>query len=282
MENSKICLIGYGYWGKILHKNILNLGLGEVKIVDEVLGNMNEITDSYDYYFVATPFTSHIEVLNKLSKFRNKKIWCEKPLAPDLSSLEKIYNKLSARNNNLFVDWVYLYNPAVDYLSEKIKNKGIKQIILNRTNDGPIRNDCTSIWDLSSHDLSIILEIFRDSFDKFCWNEFSIKTHEEVGSNVSWTYSNGTQIIINSSWQHQKKNRVSIFITDDDEIIVFDDIKKTVSSSKGDVVDFSEHQSPLEMAMEFFINSEDFSHNRWITENITSMIENATQKEIEQ
>ena len=52
MKDSKICLIGYGYWGKILHKNILNLGLGEVKIVDEVLGNMDEINDTYDYYFV--------------------------------------------------------------------------------------------------------------------------------------------------------------------------------------------------------------------------------------
>ena len=278
MENSKICLIGYGYWGKILHKNILNLGIGEVKIVDEVLGNIEEINDTYDYYFVATPFTSHIDILNKLSKFRNKKIWCEKPLASDAYSVEKIYNKLEARNNKLFIDWVYLYNPALDYLSEKIKNRGIKQVILNRTNDGPVRTDCTSIWDLSSHDLSIILKIFGDSFDRFSWNEFSIKTHEDIGSNVSWTYSNGTQIIINSSWQHRKKNRVSIFITDDDEIIVFDDIKKTVSSSKGDVVDFTENKSPLENAMEFFIESEDFSNNRWVTENITSLIENTNTK----
>jgi predicted dehydrogenase len=272
MRDSKICLIGYGYWGKILHKNLLNLGLGEVKIVDEVLGNINEINDTYDYYFVATPFTSHVDVLNKLSKFKNKRIWCEKPLASNSSEVDKIYKKMQSRGNLLFVDWVYLYNPAVQYLSERLEGKGIKQVILNRTNDGPVRTDCSSIWDLSSHDLSILLKIFGNSIQDFCWNEFSLKTHEKMGSNVSWTYSDGTQVIINSSWQHQKKNRVSIFITDEDEIIVFDDIKKSVTSSNGEIKDFSEERSPLEIAIEFFVESDDFSHNQWITERITSII----------
>jgi predicted dehydrogenase len=272
MRDSKICLIGYGYWGKILHKNLLNLGLVEVKIVDEVLGNINEINDTYDYYFVATPFTSHVDVLNKLSKFKNKRIWCEKPLASNSSEVDKIYKKMQSRGNLLFVDWVYLYNPAVQYLSERLEGKGIKQVILNRTNDGPVRTDCSSIWDLSSHDLSILLKIFGNSIQDFCWNEFSLKTHEKMGSNVSWTYSDGTQVIINSSWQHQKKNRVSIFITDEDEIIVFDDIKKSVTSSNGEIKDFSEERSPLEIAIEFFVESDDFSHNQWITERITSII----------
>tara|TARA_Y100001972_G_C7658325_1_gene331719 strand:- start:769 stop:1605 length:837 start_codon:yes stop_codon:yes gene_type:complete len=270
--NNKICLIGYGYWGKILHKNLISMGVGEIKIIDEVLGNIGDLNDGYDYYFIATPFTSHIEVLDKLSDFRNKKIWCEKPLDSHLSEVNRIYKKLHSRGNKLFIDWVYTFNPAIVYLKDKLRQKKIKQVILNRTNDGPVRTDCNSIWDLSSHDLSILLKIFENQKFNFNWNEFSLKTHESIGSNVSWAYSKGTQVLINSSWQHKKKNRVSIFITDDDEIIVFDDIKKTVTSSTGEIKDFSLDKSPLEIAIEYFINSNDFSSNEDLTKNITKMI----------
>lgn len=278
MANPKICLIGYGYWGKILHKNLINLAYTDVTIVDEVLGNAEKIGDNFDYYFVATPFTTHLSVLTKLSKFSNKKIWCEKPLASTFEEVQSIYKKLGSKNNKLFVDWVYLYNPAIHYIKETISGKRIKQIVLNRTNEGPVRTDCSSIWDLSSHDLSIIFQILGFDEREFNWYEFSLKTNEDFGSNLSWSYQKGTQIIINSSWQHQMKNRVSIFITEHDEIIIFDDIKKTVTLSNGEVQDFTEAESPLENAIKEFLGSEDFSYNRKMTEQITLQITNKTKK----
>ena len=272
MRIEKICLIGYGYWGKILHRNLTNLGFVNVKILDEILDNMDELTGDFDYYFVVTPFTSHVDVLEKISKFRSKKVWCEKPLAESYQDVNRIYKKMSARDNMLFVDWVYLYNPAINFVKELSKDKKIKQVILNRTNDGPVRTDCSSIWDLSSHDLSITFKIFGYRENFFNWNEFSLKTHEVSGSNISWTYRNGTQIIINSSWQHQTKNRVSVFITEDDDMIIFDDIKKNVTylkDGKAEVTSFSDCKSPLESALEFFFSSEDFSENKKMTEQIT-------------
>ena len=37
----KICLIGYGYWGKIIHKNLMSLGYEDVKIINGIkaIGN---------------------------------------------------------------------------------------------------------------------------------------------------------------------------------------------------------------------------------------------------
>ena len=32
----------------------------------------------------------------------------------------------------------------------------------------------------------------------FTWNEFSVKSNEEFGSNISWYYKGGLQVIINS------------------------------------------------------------------------------------
>ena len=247
-KEAKICLIGHGYWGKILHKNLINLGFKNIKVLDQVLGNMGDLDNKDDYYFIATPFTTHLEILDKLSNFHDKKIWCEKPLSSDIETVNSIYKKLKAKGNNLLVDWVYTFNPAVHYIKDILKGKGVKQIILNRTNDGPVRTDCNSIWDLSSHDVSMLYTIFGIDKDfGVDWSEFSIKTHENFGSNISWSYNSGMQIIINSSWQHQHQNRISLFITVDDQIIVFDDIQKKVVLETGEVINFNEFQAPLEI-----------------------------------
>ena len=273
-SNPKICLIGYGYWGKILHKNLISMGYSDIKIIDIVLDNFNELTNEYEMYFVVTPFTTHIEILTKLSEFSNKKIWCEKPLVESYSQAQELYNKLEKNHNHLFVDWVYTFNPCVDKIRKIVTKKKIKQVILNRTNDGPKRFDTNSIHDLSSHDLSILYHVFgRSNFD-FTWNEFSVKSNEEFGSNISWYYKNGLQVIINSSWQHKTKNRVSLFITEDDEIIVFDDVKKTIVTSRG-LEDFSEYPSPLQLAIKHFVVSSEFENNKELTLKITKNLENA-------
>jgi hypothetical protein len=113
----------------------------------------------------------------------------------------------------------------------------------------------------------------QTNFD-FTWNEFSIKSNEEFGSNISWYYKDGLQGIINSSWQHKTKNRVALFITEDDEIIVFDDVKKTIVSSKG-LEDLSNTKSPLHLAMNYFFESDNFTENKNITLKITNNLDHA-------
>lgn len=271
---NKICIIGYGYWGKIIHKNLISVGYSNIKIIDILLDNFSELDDSYTHYFVITPFTSHYKILEIISQYKNKKIWCEKPLTQSLVDANKIYSMVHKNNNKLFIDWIYTFNPCIDRIKNIISNKKIKQVILNRTNDGPMRSDCGSIHDLSSHDLSILYHIFPKSKFDFTWNEFSVKSNEDRGSSINWSYKNGLQIIINSSWQHKIKNRTSLFITEDDEVIVFDDVKKTVVTSDG-VEDFSKNIPPLIMAIYNFFSNDDFKKNMDLTLKITKNLENA-------
>lgn len=270
----KICLIGYGYWGKILHKNLTSLGYNNITIIDLILDNFSLLNDSFSHYFIATPFTTHQEILLKISNFKNKKIWCEKPLTSTFKESVEIYSLMDQNNNMLFVDWVYTFNPCINKIKRIVSEKKIKQVILNRTNDGPKRFDVSSIHDLSSHDLSILYYIFDRSNFNFTWKEFSIKSNEEFGSNISWHYEDGLQIIINSSWQHKTKNRISLFITEDDEVIVFDDIKKIIITNNG-TEDFSNSVSPIHMGMEYFFNEDNFNLNRDITFKITKVLEYA-------
>jgi predicted dehydrogenase len=268
----KVCLIGYGYWGKVLHKNLISMGINDVSIFDDVLGNTSDVNDSYDVYFVATPFDSHKMILDKLIEYKGKRIWCEKPLVDNIQQAFDLYQIAIKNGNLLFVDWVYTFNKCVDKIRSILLKKKVKFILLNRTNDGPSRADCSSVEDLSVHDLSILYHIFgMNYYFEFDWNEFSIKSHEQKGSNISRYYKDGLQIIINSSWQHKLKNRVSIFVTEDDEMITFDDSKKIVLT-KDEV--FTDDSSPLKNAIEFFLNSPSFPDNMEMTLKITKEIEN--------
>lgn len=277
--NMKICLIGYGYWGNILHKNLIKLGYENVQIVDITLNNMGIISESFDTFFISTPFKTHYDILLKLSKFKNKKIWCEKPLVDSLDELNEIYNLMELNNNSLFVDWTYTFNPCINKLKTILSNKKLKQIILNRTNNGPIRYDCGSIQDLSSHDLSILYFLFEGKEFNFNFNEFSIDNKTNFGSSVSWSYSDGLQVLINSSWQHETKNRVSIFITENDEIIVFDDIKKIIINN-GNIEDFGDSVSPIESGLNYFFSNDDFTNNKNITVKITKNLESIYEHKI--
>jgi hypothetical protein len=272
MKIEKICLIGYGYWGKILHKNLNQMGYNDVKIIDEVLENFHEITDEYDCYFVVTPFSTHEKILKRLANFHNKKIWSEKPLVKTFKAAEEIYDLVESNGNKLFVDWTYTFNPCVHYLKQILENKKLKQVILNRTNNGPSRTDASSILDLASHDLSILYYIFgtEEKFS-FTWNEFSMDKTKKIGSNVSWCYREGMQILINSSWQHESKNRVSFFVTDIDEIIVFDDANKLIIEN-GVRTDFSQKDSPLHLAIQNFFSAEDFNDNKELTLKIAETV----------
>ena len=71
-----------------------------------------------------------------------------------------------------------------------------------------------------------------------------------------------------------EENENKIFITEDDEIIVFDDVKKTIFSGKG-LEDLSNTKSPLHLAMDYFFTSSNFEDNKNITLKITKNLEYA-------
>jgi predicted dehydrogenase len=274
MFQKKICLIGYGYWGKILEKNLIEIGFTDITIVDESFKNLNLVHEGYDLYFIATPFSTHFEILEKVCNYQGKLIWCEKPLVSNLDDLYHLYEISEKNRSKIFVDWVYLYNPGVNFLKGIIQETDIFQIILNRTNDGPIRSDCDSRWDLSTHDLSIIFCLFENVNMVPVWNEFSIKTGERFGSNLSHIFTEKFQIIINSSWQHSEKNRTSIFVTKKIGTIIMDDLSKKIIIDGKVAFDFSE-TSPLKNSILTFVSnkSEDFEYNKGITIKITSILD---------
>ena len=87
-------LIGYGYWGKILERNLPNLSY----IYDPALHHnkvLSNLLEKSDHVFIASPTVTHFELVER-ALLEGCHVFCEKPLcleSEQVDSLFKIANK---------------------------------------------------------------------------------------------------------------------------------------------------------------------------------------------
>ena len=99
----KIGLIGLGYWGNIILKNLEDMDKKDLILCDAEISGMEqyqnyEKTNDFkkldcDYIFISTPTSTHYE-LCKYFLERGISIFCEKPLTITLEESEKLYNNI--------------------------------------------------------------------------------------------------------------------------------------------------------------------------------------------
>ena len=112
--------------------------------------------------------------------------------------------------------YIYLFNNNIKYLKKYIsskKNGKILYINFQRQNLGPIRNDVSASYDLSSHDLSIFLYLFNKLPKLIRDTSYSIlKKNISDISNLSLKYKNFF-VDINNNWLSPDKIRRITIIT---------------------------------------------------------------------
>jgi len=102
----KTGLIGYGYWGKILHQKLKHLS--DVKFICTSKDNYYSKLKDVDWVFVATTNQSHYEVVKKCL-WAGKNVFCEKPLTPTYKESKKLFKLAKSLNVKLFIDEVFWY-----------------------------------------------------------------------------------------------------------------------------------------------------------------------------
>jgi predicted dehydrogenase len=259
----KIGVVGFGYWGKIITRNLRELGYTDITICEKDDIDWHEIgtkhTHAKDYrelqcdkVFVVVPVASHYEVCKHFLE-RGIDVFCEKPLDTNLASCQKLYFMADQNNCKLFVDWIFTYNPAVNKIKCLIKSMGKpKSIIANRMNFGPVRSDVDARWDLASHDVSIACHILDEFPLESKWLNFSRnKDSEQNDSTVGILSFSETSVQINASWSYGIKNRMYV-LEFEDSFLHWDDNTSTILY--GNEVLPVEKASPLHTSIEAFIN----------------------------
>ena len=231
----RICLIGYGYWGKNLARVF---GKDLVAICDNDQNNLNKAKKLYDVkYFsdkdelyqsdldydtvaIATKADTHFE-LATIFLIAGKNIWLEKPACIKTKDIE--YLTKIRKDSKVFVDHTFVYHPAI----QKIKSLDIGTPLYydsHRISLGLFQKDVDAILDLAIHDLSILDYLYPDLvLDKKSIiknNHINDKANQSI---LNLKFTNNFTATINVNWVSPVKKR-EIILAGSNSSIIFDDI----------------------------------------------------------
>ena len=231
----RICLIGYGYWGKNLARVF---GKDLVAICDNDQDNLDKAKELYDVkYFsskdelyqsdleydtvaIATKADTHFELATTFL-IAGKNIWLEKPACIKTKDIEYLIK--IRKDNKVFVDHTFVYHPAI----QKIKSLDIGTPLYydsHRISLGLFQKDVDAILDLAIHDLSILDYLYPDLvLDKRSIiknNHINDKANQSI---LNLKFTNNFTATINVNWVSPVKKR-EIILAGSNSSIIFDDI----------------------------------------------------------
>lgn len=180
----KIAVVGAGYWGPNLIRNLL--GVNRVKGViacdrdparlDLLKGRFPqiEVTSDLDGLLrdpdvaavaLATPISTHFPLGVRVLEAR-KHLFVEKPLAGSAADATKLIDLAKASGRVLMVGHTFEYSPPVLRTKEIIDRGELGRIYfisMSRVNLGLHQRDASVIWDLVPHDFSILFHWLRET-----------------------------------------------------------------------------------------------------------------------
>jgi len=170
-------LIGYGYWGPNLARNLAETAGVRLAAIAEarterhglaaarhpgalVCGDASSVLarDDIDAVVIATPLETH-HPLAKTAIERRKHVLLEKPLAASKAQAEELAALAAARGVCLMVDHTFVFNGAVRKIKSIVDAGELGDLLYLdsvRVNLGLFQRDANVIWDLAAHDLAIM------------------------------------------------------------------------------------------------------------------------------
>jgi len=177
MSMVKFGVIGYGYWGPNVVRNLQTMtGAEVVSVCDKssasrkrahkahpniyVSADATEVIGSseIDAIAIITPVWTHFE-LAKAALEQGKHIFVEKPFTSNVAQAEQLIELAQRKKLKIMVDHTFLFTGAVKKIKQLLQDGGIGKLYYYdsmRVNLGLFQHDINVVWDLAPHDLSIM------------------------------------------------------------------------------------------------------------------------------
>ena len=236
-------VIGWGYWGPKIARNLSSLPQSLVKMVadldkhrlatisahDSMLQTTTSIQDMFtsdvDGVVIATPVNTHY-ALARQALLHGKHVLVEKPLTANVAEAEELVELAEERHLTLMVGHTFEYSPAVNELRKIIASGelgNIYSIETERVNLGLFRNDINVIWDLAPHDVSILLYLLGKKPERIKVQAHAhVQRHIHDTAHLDLEFAGGMSAHIHVSWLHPCKIR-RVTIIGDARMVVYDD-----------------------------------------------------------
>lgn len=263
MKSVRVAVTGLGYWGPNLLRNLglvpdtevvagcdksprrLEKAMRRFPFVPEFTTDFNSLITrkDLDAVVIATPLESHYELAKK-ALLSGKDVFLEKPLTQTSEEAEELIDIAESNGLILMVGHTFEYNPAVVKVKEIIEKGDIGNIYYissTRINLGIHRKDANVLWDLASHDFSIIIYwLEEDPLYVFTVGKDFILNGVPDVAFIQLIFPSGVLSNIQVSWLAPSKVR-NMTIVGSEKMVIYDDtslIEKIRIFDSG--VDFSE------------------------------------------
>lgn len=241
----RVGIIGCGYWGTHLARNFLaNRTVEQLTVADidparakalqekfpaaQVAVSVNELfqSDRIEAVAIVTPVSTHFELAQEALR-RGKHVLVEKPLCHRVEAARSLVQLAEDRQRVLAVDHTFVYTPAVRKIRELISTGEIGapwHFDSVRVNLGPFRSDISALWDLATHDLSVLFHITdARPVSVSAYGMALTSSGAEDLAYLHLKYANGAMANIRVSWFAPAKVR-QITIAGAERLLIWDDL----------------------------------------------------------
>ena len=178
----RVGVIGYGYWGPNIVRNLHGLESTRVEMVcDKSAAALARARRTYpgirttsdslellrspeiDAVAVITPVWTHYG-LAKMALENGKHVFIEKPFTSNSTETEELIELAARKNLKIMVDHTFLFTGAVRKIRELTESGALGDLYYYdslRVNLGLFQHDVSVIWDLAPHDLAIMDHIIK-------------------------------------------------------------------------------------------------------------------------
>ncbi len=243
-EPIKVGLVGCGYWGPNLIRNLRQSADCQLKLIcdtsEQRLSHMRRVHPEVattgrfedllngadlDAVVIATPVRFHYEMA-KACLSLGKHVLVEKPLTQTEAEAEELVELAERKGLVLMVGHTFLFSPAVRRMKEIIDAGDIGEvqyIAARRLNLGLFQKDINVAWDLAPHDISILLHLLDERpLSVSCQGSSHVTRGIEDVTMMYLTFTRNRCAFIHDSWLDPKKVR-RMTVVGSKRMIVYDD-----------------------------------------------------------
>ncbi len=240
----RVGVIGYGYWGPNLVRNLVETPETELLWVSDlrsdrlrlvsarypgirVTGDYREVCadPKVDAVLIAAPVSTHFP-LAMAALQSGKHVLVEKPLTATAQQAQALVDEAGRRGLTLMVDHTFVYTGAVRKIRQLIEDVGeLYYYDSVRVNLGLFQRDVNVIWDLAVHDFAImdhILGVEPLAITATAMNHVA-GTSEDIAY-ITAFYGGDLIAHVNVNWLSPLKIR-RVLIGGSRKMIVYDDLE---------------------------------------------------------
>jgi predicted dehydrogenase len=239
-------VIGYGYWGPNLVRNLVELPEAQLVAVSDLqparlaqvqrrYPGVHTTTDAgelikdpgIDAICVATPVSTHFALAMGAIR-AGKHVFVEKPITHDADQALQLIEEADRGDRVLMVDHTFLYTGAVRKIRELLNEPdfgAIQYYDSVRVNLGLIQRDVSVLWDLAVHDLAILDFLIPDRPRAVSATGMRhVRGHRETLAYLTLFYDSRFIAHLHVNWLSPVKVRRTL-IGGSHRMIVYDDVE---------------------------------------------------------